>query len=182
VAEVVMPGADLSEQISTAGTEASGTGNMKLALNGALTIGTDDGANIEIREAVGDDHIFIFGLTTPEVAALRAGGYQPLRYRDANPALAAVLDAIAGGAFSPDEPGRYRPLVDSLLWGGDHYLLLADYASYVATQLRVDELYRHPDEWTTKAIINVAGMGRFSSDRTIAEYARQVWGLEARTR
>jgi starch phosphorylase len=182
VAEVVMPGADLSEQISTAGTEASGTGNMKLALNGALTIGTDDGANIEIREAVGDDHIFIFGLTTPEVAALRAGGYQPLRYRDANPALAAVLDAIAGGAFSPDEPGRYRPLVDSLLWGGDHYLLLADYASYVTTQLRVDELYRHPDEWTTKAIINVAGMGRFSSDRTIAEYARQVWGLEPRAR
>jgi starch phosphorylase len=177
VAEVIMPGADLSEQISTAGTEASGTGNMKLALNGALTIGTDDGANIEIREAVGDDNIFIFGLRTPEVAALRASGYQPMRYRDENAQLRAVLDAIAGGAFSPEEPGRYRPLVDSLLWGGDHYLLLADYAEYVATQLRVDALYRQPDAWTAKAIANVAGMGRFSSDRTIAEYARQVWGL-----
>jgi starch phosphorylase len=177
VAEAIMPGADLSEQISTAGTEASGTGNMKLALNGALTIGTDDGANIEIREAVGDDNIFIFGLRTPEVAALRTSGYQPLRYRDDNAALRAALDAIAGGLFSPDEPGRYRPLVDSLLWGGDHYLLLADYAAYVAKQLEVDALYRRPDEWVAKAITNVAGMGRFSSDRTIAEYARQIWGL-----
>jgi starch phosphorylase len=177
VAEAIMPGADLSEQISTAGTEASGTGNMKLALNGALTIGTDDGANIEIREAVGDDNIFIFGLRTPEVAALRASGYQPLRYRDDNATLRAVLDAIAGGAFSPGEPGRYRPLVDSLLWGGDHYLLLADYASYVAKQLEVDALYKRPDDWAAKAIVNVASMGRFSSDRTIAEYARQIWGL-----
>nr|WP_239467038.1 glycogen/starch/alpha-glucan phosphorylase [Rhodoferax koreense] len=179
VAEVIMPGADLSEQISTAGTEASGTGNMKLALNGALTIGTDDGANIEIRQNVGDDNIFIFGLRTPEVQALRQSGYQPMRYYDNNPELKAVLDAIAGGQFTPTEPGRYRALVDSLLWGGDHYLLLADYASYVAAQSRVDDLYRRPDEWCARAITNVAGMGVFSSDRTIREYARQIWHIEA---
>ena len=178
VAEVIMPGADLSEQISTAGTEASGTGNMKLALNGALTIGTDDGANIEIRQNVGDDNIFIFGLSTPEVQALRQGGYQPMRHYESLPALKNVLDAIAGDQFSPDEPGRYRELVDSLLWGGDHYLLLADYESYVAAQLRVDALYRQPAQWAERAIANVAGMGVFSSDRTIGEYARQVWNIE----
>jgi starch phosphorylase len=178
VAEVIMPGADLSEQISTAGTEASGTGNMKLALNGALTIGTDDGANIEIRQNVGDDNIFIFGLKTPEVAALRHGGYQPMRICESTPALKAVLDAISGGVFSPDEPDRYRGLVDSLLWGGDHYLLLADYASYVETQLRVDALYRQPAQWAERAIANVAGMGVFSADRTIGEYARQIWHIE----
>lgn len=177
VAEIIMPGADLSEQISTAGTEASGTGNMKLALNGALTIGTDDGANIEIREHVGDDNIFIFGLKTPEVAATRAAGYQPLRLYEGNPQLKAVLDAIGSGAFSPDEPQRYRSLVDSLLWGGDHYLLLADFASYAATQTRVDTLFRDRDAWARKAIANVAGMGSFSSDRTIREYAQTVWNL-----
>jgi starch phosphorylase len=177
VAEVIMPGADLSEQISTAGTEASGTGNMKLALNGALTIGTDDGANIEIRRNVGDDNIFIFGLKTPEVQALRASGYQPMRYYEANPQLKNVLDAIAGGQFSPQEPGRYRGLVDSLLWGGDHYLLLADFANYVETQARVDALYRQGGEWASRAIANVAGMGAFSSDRTIREYAQQIWGM-----
>ncbi len=177
VAETIMPGADLSEQISTAGTEASGTGNMKLALNGALTIGTDDGANIEIRQAVGDDNIFIFGLKTPEVLALRQSGYQPMRYYEGNPALKAVLDAISGGQFSPEEPGRYRGLVDSLLWGGDHYLLLADYASYVATQDRVDALYRLPEQWAQRAIANVAGMGAFSSDRTIREYAKHIWNV-----
>ena len=177
VAEVIMPGADLSEQISTAGTEASGTGNMKLALNGALTIGTDDGANIEIRHHVGDDNIFIFGLKTPEVLSLRAAGYQPMRYYESNPQLKHVLDAIAGGAFSPEEPGRYRGLVDSLLWGGDHYLLLADFGAYVETQLRVDALYRQGGEWASRAIANVAGMGAFSSDRTIREYAQQIWGM-----
>jgi len=182
VAEVIMPGADLSEQISTAGTEASGTGNMKLALNGALTIGTDDGANIEIRQNVGDDNIFIFGLKTPEVAALKQSGYQPLRYYESISALKAVLDAIASGVFSPDEPARYRGLVDSLLWGGDHYLLLADYESYVATQLKVDALYREPGNWAERAIANVAGMGAFSSDRTIREYARQIWGIAPETR
>jgi len=182
VAETIMPGADLSEQISTAGTEASGTGNMKLALNGALTIGTDDGANIEIRENVGDDNIFIFGLKTPEVMSLRQTGYQPMRIYESTPPLKAALDAIAGGVFSPDDPGRYRGLVDSLLWGGDHYLLLADYASYVATQLRVDALYRQPAQWAECAIANVAGMGAFSSDRTIGEYARQIWHIEPEAR
>ena len=177
VAEIIMPGADLSEQISTAGTEASGTGNMKLALNGALTIGTDDGANIEIRQNVGDENIFIFGLRTPEVQALRASGYQPMRHYESNPQLKQVLDAISGGAFSPGEPGRYRGLVDALLWGGDHYLLLADYASYVETQARVDALYRQGGEWASRAIANVAGMGVFSSDRTIREYAQQIWGV-----
>jgi starch phosphorylase len=180
VAEVIMPGADLSEQISTAGTEASGTGNMKLALNGALTIGTDDGANIEIRQKVGDDNIFIFGLSTAEVLAGKQAGYQPLRIYESNPRIKAVLDAIAGGQFCEEEPGRYRALVDSLLWGGDHYMLLADFDSYVATQARVDALYRDRAAWAKKAIANVAGMGFFSSDRTIAEYARDVWGLKAK--
>jgi glycogen phosphorylase len=175
VAETIMPGADLSEQISTAGTEASGTGNMKLALNGALTIGTDDGANIEIRQNVGDDNIFIFGKLAHEVAAIRAAGYQPMRIYEGNPQLKAVLDSIAAGAFSPDEPARYRPLIDSLLWGGDHYLLLADYADYVAAQARVDALYKDQEAWSRKAIANVAGMGPFSADRTIREYAAQIW-------
>jgi starch phosphorylase len=180
VAEVIMPGADLSEQISTAGTEASGTGNMKLALNGALTIGTDDGANIEIRQCVGDEHIFIFGHRAHEVAALREGGYQPLRIHDQDARLRAVLDAIGNGSFSPDEPGRYRGLVDALLWGGDHYQLLADYDAYLQAQARVDALYRDPQAWARSAILNVAGMGMFSSDRTIREYARQVWHIEPR--
>jgi starch phosphorylase len=168
VAEVIMPGADLSEQISTAGTEASGTGNMKLALNGALTIGTDDGANIEIRQQVGDDNIFIFGLSAAEVAASRAAHYQPLRIYEENVRLRAVLDAVAGGQFSPAEPGRYRALVDGLLWGGDRYMLL------------VDALYRDRQAWARKAIANVAGMGFFSSDRTIRKYATEVWGLAAK--
>jgi starch phosphorylase len=175
VAEVIMPGADLSEQISTAGTEASGTGNMKLALNGALTIGTDDGANIEIRQNVGDENIFIFGLKTPEVRDLRVAGYHPLDYYSNNPALKAVLDAIGGGQFSPDEPNRYSALINALVWGGDHYMLLADYASYVATQAKVDALYQQPALWCERAIANVAGMGVFSSDRTIGEYARKIW-------
>jgi starch phosphorylase len=177
VAEIIMPAADLSEQISTAGTEASGTGNMKLALNGALTIGTDDGANIEIRQQVGDDNIFIFGLSTAEVAASKAAGYQPFRLYESNPRLKAVLDAVAGGHFSEEEPGRYRGLVDALLWGGDPYMLLADFDSYVAAQARVDALYEQPEALAKKAIVNVAGMGFFSSDRTIREYAREVWGL-----
>ena len=178
LAEVIMPGADLSEQISTAGTEASGTGNMKLALNGALTIGTDDGANIEIRENVGDDNIFIFGLKTPEVRALRLAGYQPQQFYERQAPLRAVMEAISQGRFSPDEPQRYRSLMESLGWGGDHYLLLADYASYVATQLQVDALYRQPAQWCARAIANVAGMGVFSSDRTIREYARDIWHVK----
>jgi starch phosphorylase len=147
VAEVIMPGADLSEQISTAGTEASGTGNMKLALNGALTIGTDDGANIEIRQNVGDDNIFIFGLKTPEVAARCASGYQPMRYLREQPALKAVLDASPAAQFSPDEPGRYRGAGRLLLWGGDHYMLLADYDAYVATQARSTRCTGPAEAW-----------------------------------
>ena len=180
VAEIIMPAADLSEQISTAGTEASGTGNMKLALNGALTIGTDDGANIEIRQQVGDDNIFIFGLSTQQVAESRAAGYQPLRHYESNPRIKAVLDAIAGGRFSDEEPGRYRELVDSLLWRGDPYMLLADFDSYVAAQARVDALYDQPEAWARKAVANVSGMGFFSSDRTIRDYARAVWNLAAK--
>jgi len=180
VAEIIMPGADLSEQISTAGTEASGTGNMKLALNGALTIGTDDGANIEIRQSVGDEHIFIFGHLSHEVAALRAGGYEPLRIHDRHPQIQSVLHAIGSGGFSPDEPARYRGLVDSLLWGGDHYQLLADYDAYIAAQARVDELFRQPHAWARSAILNVAGMGMFSADRTISDYARDIWKLQPR--
>ena len=181
VAELIMPGADLSEQISTAGTEASGTGNMKLALNGALTIGTEDGANIEIRDHVGAENIFIFGHKAHEIVKLNHAGYKPLRIYDSNPRLKAVLDAIAGGQFSPDEPDRYRGVVDALLWGGDHYKLLADYDAYVETQQRVDALYRDSASWIGRAIANVAGMGAFSSDRTIRQYAEQIWHVEPQT-
>jgi starch phosphorylase len=174
-AEVIIPAADLSEQISTAGTEASGTGNMKLALNGALTIGTLDGANVEIQENVGADNIFIFGLTAGEVTDLRMTGYQPNAIASANPELARVLETLRDGRFSPEEPHRYQSIYDLLVNWGDHYMLLADYASYIAAQGKVDALYRKPDEWAKKALTNVAGMGPFSSDRTIAEYAEQIW-------
>ena len=178
LAEIIIPAADLSEQISTAGTEASGTGNMKLALNGALTIGTLDGANVEIRDNVGADNIFIFGNTTPEVAAIRAAGYEPRTLVDANPELAGVLGAIRDGLFSPEERGRYQSIYDMLVNWGDHYLLLADYASYLETQERVDLAYQQTEQWTRQTILNVAGMGPFSSDRTIAEYARTIWETE----
>ena len=175
VAEQVMPGADLSEQISTAGTEASGTGNMKLALIGALTIGTDDGANIEIREQVGDGNIFIFGLRTPQVAAMRLGGYDPMRVYAGDAVMRGALDAIAGGVFSPQDPSRHQSLVNALLWGGDHYLLLADFADYVIAQSQVDARFRDREAWVRSAIANVAGMGAFSSDRSIREYAERIW-------
>ncbi|MFO1217808.1 MAG: glycogen/starch/alpha-glucan phosphorylase [Burkholderiaceae bacterium] len=175
LAELIIPAADLSEQISTAGTEASGTGNMKFALNGALTIGTLDGANVEIRQQVGADNIFIFGNTTEQVADIRMRGYQPRRFYEADARLAAAVDAIGDGTFCPEEPERYQSIVDALLNWGDHYLLLADYASYVATQEQVDRLYRDRDAWARKAILNVAGMGPFSSDRTIAQYAHEIW-------
>ncbi|MDM8545122.1 glycogen/starch/alpha-glucan phosphorylase [Candidatus Venteria ishoeyi] len=177
-AQRIIPAADLSEQISTAGTEASGTGNMKLALNGALTIGTLDGANIEIHDEVGADNIFIFGLTTEGVHQLCQQGYNPRDYYQKNYELKQALDMIAEGHFSPEQPDRFRPLVHSLLDGGDYYLLLADYADYIACQERVDALYQQPEEWTRKAIINVANMGKFSSDRTIAEYAKEIWKVE----
>ncbi len=177
LAELIIPAADLSEQISTAGTEASGTGNMKLALNGALTIGTLDGANVEIREQVGDENIFIFGLKTEEVAALRASGYRPADYLAASPRLQAVFNALNSGLFSPDEPARFAPIVDSLLKHGDTYLLLADFAAYYDCQLSVDRLYREPGQWHRRALLNIAGMGPFSSDRTIAEYAQEIWNV-----
>ncbi|HQS37813.1 MAG TPA: glycogen/starch/alpha-glucan phosphorylase, partial [Methylotenera sp.] len=173
-AEILFPGSDLSEQISTAGTEASGTGNMKMALNGALTIGTLDGANVEIMEEVGAENIFIFGLTTPEVAEVKANGYRPSDYYHSNPALKQVLDMIADGYFSVEEPTRYRNLVDSLLHH-DQYLLLADYASYIETQDKVSALYQNQDEWVRMAILNVANMAKFSSDRAIADYAKNIW-------
>ncbi len=178
VAETIIPGADLSEQISTAGTEASGTGNMKLALNGALTIGTEDGANIEIRDAVGAEHVFIFGQDAQQVQARRAAGYRPRELLDANPRLQAVLAAIAGGVFAPEEPERHRELVAALVDGGDHYQLLADYDAYVAAQARVEALFRDRHAWARAAVLNVAAMGRFSSDRTIRAYAREIWGLQ----
>ncbi|MDP1683834.1 glycogen/starch/alpha-glucan phosphorylase [Hydrogenophaga sp.] len=177
LAEVIIPAADLSEQISTAGTEASGTGNMKFALNGALTIGTWDGANIEIAEHVGLEHIFIFGHRTEQVAALRASGYNPRRYYDHNYDLKTAIDRIAEGAFSPDEPGRFHDITRTLL-ESDYYLLLADYTDYLATQHKVDALYRNPAEWTRHAVLNVAGMGAFSSDRTIREYASEIWNVK----
>ncbi|MDO9597478.1 MAG: glycogen/starch/alpha-glucan phosphorylase [Azoarcus sp.] len=179
LAELIIPAADLSEQISTAGTEASGTGNMKLSLNGALTIGTLDGANVEIREQVGDENIFIFGNTTEQLADIRMKGYQPRAIYDASPTLRAVLDAIRDGVFSPDEPKRYHQIFDVLVNWDDHYLLLADYASYVETQTRVDALYRNPEDWSRRALLNIAGMGLFSSDRTIAEYADTIWQVKA---
>ena len=176
--EKIIPACDLSEQISTAGTEASGTGNMKLALNGALTIGTLDGANIEIKGEVGDDNIFMFGLTAAEAAAIRAKGYAPRDIYSVNAELKHALDMIADGYFSPDAPGRFLPIFDALT-SSDHFLLLADYASYIACQDRVDALYRDAEEWSKRAILNVAGMGRFSSDRAIMEYAENVWQVKA---
>ncbi|MEW6352818.1 MAG: glycogen/starch/alpha-glucan phosphorylase [Pseudomonadota bacterium] len=174
----IFPAAELSQQISTAGTEASGTGNMKFAINGALTLGTLDGANIEMREEVGAENFFIFGLTAEQAAQLRADGYRPWDYYHGNAELKQTLDMIGGGFFSPTEPDFYRPIVHSLLEGGDHYLLLADYASYMACNEHVDQLYRDPEEWTRRAILNVAGMGKFSSDRCIHEYAEKIWNAK----
>jgi starch phosphorylase len=174
LAETIIPAADLSEQISTAGTEASGTGNMKFSLNGALTIGTWDGANIEMAQAMGVEEMFVFGLRTEDIAKLRALGYDPRWIAQQNPALRRVLDAIGSGVFSPGEPRRYRGLVDGLL-GADPYLLLADFADYTATQAKVDALYRDPAAWRARVVRNIAGMGFFSTDRTVREYAQRVW-------
>ncbi|PSB68114.1 glycogen phosphorylase [filamentous cyanobacterium CCP1] len=171
------PAADLSEQISTAGKEASGTGNMKFALNGALTIGTLDGANVEIREEVGAENFFLFGLTAQEVTDLRAKGYRPMDYYNSNPALKQVIDQLASGFFSPKEPTLFMSIIDSLL-NHDEYMLLADYQSYVDCQEQVGEAFRNYENWTRMSILNVARMGKFSSDRTIAEYCREIWNVE----
>lgn len=178
LAEVIIPACELSEQISTAGTEASGTSNMKFALNGALTIGTLDGANVEICEEVGKENIFIFGLTTPQVAETYSRGHNPWDYYHGNPELKQALDMIANGYFSPGNADLHRPIADKLTHGGDHYLLLADYASYITSQEAVAALYTQREEWTRKAILNVAHMGKFSSDRTIRQYAEEIWNVK----
>ncbi len=171
------PAADLSEQISTAGKEASGTGNMKFSLNGALTIGTLDGANVEIREEVGAENFFLFGLTAQEVMDLKAKGYRPYEYYQSNPNLKLVIDQMASGFFSPKEPGLFMSIVDSLLHH-DEYMLLADYQSYIDCQDRVSQAFRDQDNWTRMSILNVARMGKFSSDRTIAQYAEEIWDVQ----
>jgi glycogen phosphorylase len=178
LAETLIPAADISEQISTAGWEASGTGVMKFAMNGALTLGTQDGANIEILQEVGVDNLYIFGLL-PAQAAQLAGDreYHPRDFYRRCPFIQRVMDAIAGGRFDTDARGAFQPLVGSILDARDPYFHLADLESYTAAHLRAAEDFTRPSGWTQKAILNVAGMGRFSSDRTIQEYAKQIWNI-----
>jgi starch phosphorylase len=175
-AQHIYPAADLSEQISTAGKEASGTGNMKFAMNGALTIGTLDGANVEIREEVGEDNFFLFGLNADQVHDLKANGYRPHDIYDQNPALREAIDFIASGALAHGDKNLFQPLVDNLLWH-DPFLVLADYAAYIECQDKVGALWHDPVAWTRKSILNVARMGKFSSDRSIRDYCRQIWGI-----
>jgi starch phosphorylase len=173
----IYPAADLSEQISTAGKEASGTGNMKFTMNGGLTIGTLDGANIEIREEVGEENFFLFGLKADEVQQMKRSGYNPKEYHDKNASLRKALDMIRTGYFSPDQPGIFSPIFDSLIYE-DQYMLMADYQSYIDCQDQVDEVYRNQKKWTEMSILNVARSGKFSSDRTIAEYCKDIWHVE----
>ena len=174
LAEIIMPAADLSEQISTAGMEASGTGNMKMALNGALTVGTLDGANVEMRDLVGDDNIFIFGLTAAEVESARAKGIDSTEHIAASPILHEALDEIASGVFSTDDSGRYRGLVDTLTHH-DYFMICADFDAYWKTQVRIDEAWRDRNRWMRSSVLNTANVGWFSSDRTIGEYAKEIW-------
>ncbi|KJU82921.1 glycogen/starch/alpha-glucan phosphorylase [Candidatus Magnetobacterium bavaricum] len=178
LAERLLPASDLSEQISTAGTEASGTGNMKFALNGALTIGTLDGANIEIRQEVGQENFFTFGLTAEQIEDLKRKGYNPGHYYDNNPELRKVIDMIQGGYFNQSQPELFKNITDSLLHHGDRYFLLADFGHYVECQGRVNEAYADWGRWTKMSILNVASMGYFSSDRTIKEYAQAIWDVK----
>jgi len=177
LAEKIIPAADLSEQISMAGLEASGTGNMKFALNGALTIGTMDGANIEIREEVGEENIFIFGLLADEVVKLKENGYKPVEYYEGNKELKKIIDMISSDCFNRDEPGIFQPIIEKLL-KDDYYCLLADYQPYIDAQDRVSKLYMNTNEWTKRAILNVARIAKFSSDRSIKEYAEKIWNVE----
>ncbi len=179
LAEKMIPSANLSEQISTAGFEASGTGNMKFALNGALTIGTLDGANVEIKEEVGDENIYIFGNTVDDVERLRHEGYNPWDYYNSNEELKKALDQIKDGFFN-DDTELYQPIIDSLLHKGDYFLVLADYEAYVNKQAELDELYKDQDEWNRKALLNTARVGKFSSDRTIRDYAEEIWDVEVK--
>ena len=174
LAEIIMPAADLSEQISTAGTEASGTGNMKFAMNGALTIGTWDGANIEMAEAMGADNMFVFGLRADQVTSLRQVGYKPNTFVERDATLQRAVGAIAGGEFSQDEPARHRGLMDELLQH-DRYMLMADFASYRTAQEQVDRLFAQSSGWSRRVVANIAGMGGFSSDRTVREYVARIW-------
>ncbi|MDP3898166.1 MAG: glycogen/starch/alpha-glucan phosphorylase [Mesorhizobium sp.] len=176
MAEIMVPAADLSEQISTAGLEASGTGNMKFALNGAITIGTLDGANVEIKECVGDDNIVIFGLTAAEVAARRAGGYVPREIIEALPELSQALSAISSGVFSHEDPGRYRDLVNGL-YDHDWFMVAADFQAYLVAQRQVDDIWRSSPDWIAKAVRNTARTAWFSSDRTIRQYAKDIWNV-----
>ncbi len=177
-AEKIIPATDLSEQISTAGLEASGTGNMKFALNGALTIGTLDGANIEIMEEVGDDNIFIFGLTAKEVEKKKKQGYNPWEYYNSDEELKATLDMVRLNHFIPTEPNLFLPIWDSLMAHGDRYLVLADYRAFIQAQEKVSVLYQDQEQWTRCSILNTANMGKFSSDRAVREYARDIWHIE----
>ncbi|WP_237049238.1 glycogen/starch/alpha-glucan phosphorylase [Microbacterium paludicola] len=177
LAERVIPAADLSEQISLAGKEASGTGNMKFALNGALTIGTDDGANVEIRELVGDDNFFLFGMSEPEVEELWAAGYRPGEFAQADDELRRALDLIGSGAFSDGDRSTFEPVVSNLMYD-DRFMVLADYTSYIAAQERVDAAYADRDAWTRSAILNVARTGFFSSDRSIRDYIDRIWNTQ----
>ncbi|NBV78574.1 MAG: glycogen/starch/alpha-glucan phosphorylase [Verrucomicrobia bacterium] len=181
LAEQIIPAADLSEQISTAGKEASGTGNMKLALNGAVTIGTLDGANVEIHEEVGDENIFIFGLQVEEVAELYARGYSPEAVLQSDPELAALLDWLRSDAFTPEQPGALSPVADSLVAGGDPYLVLADFRSYVEAQGRAEQAFANRRRWAAMAIRNVARCAKFSSDRSIADYAKHIWQAKSQS-
>jgi len=176
LAEKIFPASDLSEQISTAGKEASGTGNMKFALNGALTIGTLDGANVEIKREVGDENIFIFGLNVDQVENLKAQGYNPSEYYNNNPKLKKVIDLISCGFFSTENPGLFQPIVDGLMHK-DEYMLFADFDAYVKAQEKVSEVYKDQTKWTKMAMFNVARMGFFSADRTITEYAEGIWKI-----
>jgi len=173
----IYPAADLAEQISLAGKEASGTGNMKFAMNGALNIGTMDGANIELREAVGNDNFFPFGLTAPEVYALRASGYDPAAYYHSNPQLRAVIDLVQQGFFSRGDPALFRPLFNPQQMH-DPYLLMADFASYIECQEKVSQAFAEPARWQRMSVLSCARSGRFSSDRAIREYCERIWHIE----